>query len=592
MVKYNEIASRNELADFLGIERRYLTYVLYHLKVENCYRKFEIPKKNGSKRTINAPDERLKPIQKRLASALAVHQKHVRKEKNIKANISHAFEKKKSIFSNAKIHRNRRFVINIDLKDFFDSFNFGRVRGFFMKNEDFMVPEDVATVIAQIACYEGKLPQGSPSSPVITNLICQILDYRLLKVASEHKVDYTRYADDMTFSTNSRDFPDHLDRFLQDVTDVVSRAGFLINEDKTRLQLRDSRQSVTGLVVNKKLNTRFEYRRNTRTMAYCLYKTGEFEIDEIKGSMEQLEGRFSFIDQVDSKGLRYWERLIEARKLQSSKSFQHSDHVFTGREKGYQRFLFYKNFYNHDKPVVLTEGKTDTVHLRAALKNLYKDYPSLISRKKDGSFEYKIAFHKRTSKKFEYYFGLTAGADASTSFYSYFTNRDNNKKVPNYWKYFNDMCPNVSKHPVILLFDNELVQGKPVQKFINVVSGSDEKKKTIMAALKKGLPSSILEDGNLYLMTVPKSVTKKEGDIEDLYESKVLKTKIKGRLFSRKAIPKSTKHYGKHELSLYVNCNYETINFDEFRPLFDALIEVIKDYKNTARRLKRRNSRI
>ena len=97
-------------------------------------------------------------------------------------------------------------VLNIDLENFFESFHFGRVRGFFIKNNNFLLPIEVATVIAQISCYEGKLPQGAPSSPIISNLICEILDYRLLKIAKKYKLNYTRYADDLTFSTNDKNF--------------------------------------------------------------------------------------------------------------------------------------------------------------------------------------------------------------------------------------------------------------------------------------------------------------------------------------------------------------------------------------------------
>lgn len=113
-------------------------------------------------------------------------------------------EKGKSFITNAQIHRNKRFVINVDLENFFDSFHFGRVRGYFMKNKNYQCSEEVATTIAQIACYEGKLPQGAPSSPIITNMICNIFDMRLLRLAKKYKLDYTRYADDLSFSTNDK----------------------------------------------------------------------------------------------------------------------------------------------------------------------------------------------------------------------------------------------------------------------------------------------------------------------------------------------------------------------------------------------------
>ncbi|MHB9342175.1 reverse transcriptase domain-containing protein, partial [Fusobacterium polymorphum] len=98
------------------------------------------------------------------------------KDKFKTINISHGFVKERNIITNAKIHKNKKIVLNLDLKDFFDSFHFGRIKGFFEKNKDFKFSPELATLIAQLACYNGKLPQGAPSSPLITNLICHIFD--------------------------------------------------------------------------------------------------------------------------------------------------------------------------------------------------------------------------------------------------------------------------------------------------------------------------------------------------------------------------------------------------------------------------------
>ena len=172
MYRFNEISSRNQLADCLGVPRSKLAYLLFIKKTENLYTTFEIPKKSGGSREINAPQAELKNVQRKLSDALQEYQRTYRKEQGINAILSHAFEKEKSIITNAKIHRNKRYVLNIDLQDFFTSFHFGRVRGFFEKDKNFLLPYEVAVTIAQIACYNGHLPQGSPCSPIITNLIC------------------------------------------------------------------------------------------------------------------------------------------------------------------------------------------------------------------------------------------------------------------------------------------------------------------------------------------------------------------------------------------------------------------------------------
>lgn len=191
MDKFCDIKTRNDLANFIDIEPKRLSYVLYIKRIENCYTVFEIPKRNGGVRIIKAPDKSLKYIQRHLARKLQEYQLYIWQENNIHPNISHGFEREKSIITNAEIHRNKRFVLNLDLANFFDSFHFGRVRGFFIKNKYFKLPEKVATVIAQLTCFEGKLPQGAPTSPIITNLMCQILDIHLLKIAKKYKLDYT-----------------------------------------------------------------------------------------------------------------------------------------------------------------------------------------------------------------------------------------------------------------------------------------------------------------------------------------------------------------------------------------------------------------
>ena len=160
MKKLSEIKTRNEFADFLEIPRQKLSYILYVKHVDEMYTSFQIPKKNGDFRNINAPTEDLKKLQKKLSELLWECQKEIRKNNGIDSNISHAFEKEKSIITNAIIHRIRRIVLNIDLEDFFGSIHFGRVKGFFEKNRDFKLSPEVATIIAQLACYRGQVALG------------------------------------------------------------------------------------------------------------------------------------------------------------------------------------------------------------------------------------------------------------------------------------------------------------------------------------------------------------------------------------------------------------------------------------------------
>ena len=200
--------------------------------------------------------------------------------------LAHGFEQKRSIITNATLHKRRRYVLNLDLKDFFPSINFGRVRGFFIKDKHFALQEKVATVIAQIACFNNELPQGSPCSPVLSNLIGHLLDTRLARFAKIYKCTYSRYADDITFSTNRKDFPAELAALVAGtlsiwevatpLRDKIEHSGFRINDKKTRMQLRGSRQVTTGLMVNAKVNIRQEYYRTARSMANELFQRGSY----------------------------------------------------------------------------------------------------------------------------------------------------------------------------------------------------------------------------------------------------------------------------------------------------------------------------
>ncbi len=295
MTKFNQLQTKDDFAKLLGLKSaKYINYLLYNVKTDNLYNSFTILKKNGGERVIHAPKKELKFLQKKLSNVLwecyleSIESKS--KDKNFKTPVlSHAFEKGKSIITNSQMHRNKKYILNIDLKNFFDSFNFGRVRGFFIKDKDFTVSPEIATVIAQIACYQGKLPQGAPSSPIITNLITRILDYRIVKIAKKYRFTLT------------------------ELEEVIISSGFEINPKKTRLSNNMQRQEVTGLVVNKKINVKREHIKNTRAMAFQLYKDGAFEIDKKPGTINQLTGRFAFIFQIDQYNnyLLYKKSLIQ-----------------------------------------------------------------------------------------------------------------------------------------------------------------------------------------------------------------------------------------------------------------------------------------
>lgn len=562
MAAFCKIQTRNELADFLRVPRKKLTHVLFIQKTENCYNSFDIPKRSGGVRTIHAPTHDLKMIQRCLADALVACQQELQGEYAHRRNISHAFEKGKTIITNAKAHRNKRFVVTIDLENYFETFHIGRVIGYFEKNKFFTLPHEVAVTIAQIACYKGRLPQGAPCSPVISNLIFQTVDMRVLRLAKKYKLHYTRYADDLTFSTNNLDFLDQYDSFLSCLNAEIEGSGFSVNQRKTRLLLRESQQKVTGLIVNKKINVDSKYSRATRAMAHSLYTTGRYTIHGQEATIKQLEGRFAFIDQID----KYNNGLDKESQYNKHDSFH-----LSSRERQYQAFLFYKYFYANSYPLVITEGKTDILYVKAALKSLYQEYPNLIEKKADGTFIFKFSFLKR-SDRFRYFFGVSKdGADSVSNLYPYFSCKAKGQDGPrNYLEYFSKMCTHEQMNPVILLYDFEPHNKKPLAKLIGA-AGIHNSSDT----LKRDLFIKLTNKGALFLLTIPTPESRAECEIEDLFTQETLNHRIEGKVFSRSDQYCKTTEYGKNQFSEYIYINYEHINFQGFRPLLDALNHII-----------------
>lgn len=549
MGRLKDIQTSKELALQLEVPLSKLTKILYQsgtLKkyhIETCYRTFEIPKKDGTFRMICAPKDELMEIQKKIARVLIEDITDYRKVNGIQPTISHAFEKDKSIITNARVHRNKRYVLNMDLENFFEQFHFGRVKGFFMKNKVFVMGEEPAAMLANLCCYKGKLPQGAPTSPIISNLIANTLDMHLLLLARKYKLDYTRYADDLTFSTNCKDFPKQFNGFMEEVDVEIRKDGFSINKKKTRLQFYNSRQEVTGLVVNKKLSVPKEFYKNTRAMAHKLYTTGKYTINGGEGTLNQLEGRFSFINQLD-----YYNNQLDEQ--------EHNFMNLNGREWEYARFIFYRYFYMTDKMLVVTEGKTDVLYIKAALKKFVDRYPNLIEEAHN-KYSYKIKFLKRT-RKLEYFLGIkTDGADTIGLIHRAYAGSKN-------WKGFGqelkDLGCSCQGKKVVLLYDNEQVNDKPLKKF---------KKQIGFSGTLEPHGYNILY--NLFLLTLPLPEGESESEMEDLFSEKTLKTEIDGREFKRKIEKGEKSVYGKDVFSRYVYEHYEEIDFSGFLPLLDEL---------------------
>lgn len=273
--KFQELESSNDVAELLRIPYRYLVYHIYRISADNKYKTFHIPKKSGGYRTIYSPNNSLRIVQRKLSQVLyAVY----RSKPSV-----HGFAPSRSIITNAQAHVKKKFILNIDIKNFFDSINFGRVRGLFMRNP-YKLNDKVATVLAQICCFDNKLPQGAPTSPIVSNLICTKMDSELQRFSRKHGLFYTRYADDITFSSNRNKIPNSLIYSYQkgcskvilgdEIKSIIEQNGFKINDKKVRLLDKTQRQEVTGLIVNQTVNVNRKYIRNINATLHAWKKYG------------------------------------------------------------------------------------------------------------------------------------------------------------------------------------------------------------------------------------------------------------------------------------------------------------------------------
>lgn len=251
--------SVHDLALALDLDPARFFYVVQHADDGTYYRDFKIPKKSGGHRIISAPKRGLGLAQTRLSALLLM-------KANVKPYVM-GYTKGRSFLENAKYHERQKWILNIDLEDFYPSITFPRVQGLF-KSRLFNCNHRVATILARITTYNNGLPQGARTSPIIANLIANNIDQKLIALASRNRLRYTRYADDITFSSSQRHVPASLvsgwdplfgERVIQlgkPLIEAVESCGFHINPNKTRINFSYERQEVTGLVVNKKANIR------------------------------------------------------------------------------------------------------------------------------------------------------------------------------------------------------------------------------------------------------------------------------------------------------------------------------------------------
>jgi RNA-directed DNA polymerase len=245
-------------------------YSLYEVYKKNGYVSKKITKKNGSPRELLIPPSNLKSLQNKMLDIL---QKYYFASGAVHSFIKSRGQDRRNIITNASQHTEKYVVISVDIENFFDSINFGRVRGFFL-SYPFRMPEKIATCFAQMTTYKNKLPQGAPTSPIISNFICHGIDNELNKLAKKDNLSYTRYADDIVVSSKKKLDNYEIGSITNKIIKIIETNGFKVNEKKTRVQFANQKQIVTGLVVNKKVNVKKRYMKQIRSMLHSWKTNG------------------------------------------------------------------------------------------------------------------------------------------------------------------------------------------------------------------------------------------------------------------------------------------------------------------------------
>lgn len=309
--KYNEILSSFNLLNTSDIKK--MNKILYNISnnIDANYSEIIIKKKTGGIRFLYEPSRILKNIQKRIL-------KNILEERKI-SNYSYAYTKKLSILDNCKPHIRKNIVLKLDIKNFFDNISFNMV--YETCFNETLFPKKLGILLTNLCMYDKKLPQGAPTSGYISNIVMRSFDEKVGKYCKEKGISYTRYSDDMSFSG---DFD--VEDLINTVGSLLDEKGFKLNKKKIKVVSKKTRQQITGIVVNEKINIRKGYKKKIRQELYFIKKYGlDDHLNKIryKGSknayLTKLLGKISYVYSITKEDVykAYKESVISLLKEDS-----------------------------------------------------------------------------------------------------------------------------------------------------------------------------------------------------------------------------------------------------------------------------------
>ena len=316
MWKYIGVKECNEFLLSLNLlnckdEKKYIK-TIYSLSnnIENNYKIYNIKKKNGKLRKIYEPNSILKHIQRRILE-------NILNNKSISI-YAKAYHKGISLKDNALPHLNKDVILKLDIKNFFESISFFNVYESSFSIEYF--PKSVGMILTYLCTYDNHLTQGSPTSAYISNLVMKEFDEDIGNWCTNNNINYTRYSDDMTFSGNFN--PSEV---INLVRNNLSKLGLEINNDKIHVIRKSSRQSVTGIVVNEKIQVSIKYRKDIRQEMYYINKYGlknHLKVKNIKMNhknyLNKLYGKILYVLQINSSDKEFIEYKEIIKKLKET----------------------------------------------------------------------------------------------------------------------------------------------------------------------------------------------------------------------------------------------------------------------------------
>ena len=277
-IKRDYLLERGIIEKFYPFTMKHINYYCNPNNTCHRYKQFEIKKKTGGIRLITAPKTQNFTLLLRCVNEIF-------KSIYTPSKYAMGFAEGRSVVTNADVHKGHNYILNLDLKDFFPSIEQARVWKR-LQIKPFNFPQPIANILAGLCAMKNQrtmedgtiknfyvLPQGAPTSPIITNMICDKLDHRLAGLAHRFGLHYTRYADDITFSSMHNVYQANSE-FNNELKHIIETQRFFINEKKTRLQKIGGRQEVTGIIVSDKLNVSQKYVRNIRNLLYIWDRYG------------------------------------------------------------------------------------------------------------------------------------------------------------------------------------------------------------------------------------------------------------------------------------------------------------------------------